>query len=397
MPHDNVSRPATPRSADSHISTGDGKASSRSPLQVGFLPFWIENPYQEKLKEKLEPLGISVSRLGRSGVSVLARLLRDRPRIIHLHWLDPLYDSPRAFISFIKLTGSISILSLLQLTGTRIVWTAHNLQKHENRNARIDRLCTAFVARSADAVIAHCPSAKSMIVDEFDLPDADRVHVVPHGNYCDTYSNDVSPAAARELLDLSPDELVFLFLGRVRPYKGVLDMIRAFRRLDRAKARLIIAGKPLNDESRREIKQAIAGDERIRFFAGFVADEDVEVYMNACNAVVLPYRDVFTSGAAILAMSFDRACIAPDLGCMTDWFEDGGAILYRAEDPDGLQKSMNEAAGDPARLESMGLRNGRLARQWSWEHVADETNRIYRLVANDGRADPKGDKKTTPR
>lgn len=355
----------------------DATAPETKTLRAAFLPFWIENPYQSRLSEELGKLGCEIVALSSSGMTVLRRVLSERPKVIHLHWLDPLYESKHPFASMLKLAGSIAFLWFLRATGTRFVWTAHNLTKHENKMRRLDRACTSAIVSLSHAVIAHCESAKSALIAEFTLGKPEKVHVIPHGNYCDIYQNTVSRTAARGQLGIAENQSVFLFLGRVRPYKGVLEMISAFRRHDAPDAVLLIAGKPLNEAAETEIRTAIGDDRRIHFHPGFVADRDVQIYMNACDAVVLPYQNVFTSGAAVLAMSFGRACIAPRLGCMVDWFEDDGALLYDAADTDGLYHSLRRALMPDARLEEMGARNERLARQWSWQTVAALTLDAY--------------------
>lgn len=366
------------------VSSGRPDLGRRS-LRVAFLPLWLRNPYQARLGQELALLGVGMRRLGRTAGSAVIRFSLDRPQILHVHWLHPFYESRNKFFSVLKLSYSILGLAVLKSLGVKIVWTAHNLKHHEGSNALMDRICTRFVIRFSHAIIAHCNSAKRQIVDEFRGARADKVHVIPHGNYCDAYENVIDLRAARERLGIPLESTVFLFLGQVRPYKGVLEMVEAFRATDTADALLIIAGKPLSEDEATVIRQRIDGDKRIRFVPGFVPEEEIQVYMNGSDVVVLPYRNIFTSGAAVLAMSFGRACIAPRLGCMTDWFGDGGAFLYGAEDDSGLKRSMEMAIEHRVELPGMGRRNASVAAEWSWERVAGDTLRVYRSVT--GRAE----------
>ncbi|WP_242482112.1 glycosyltransferase, partial [Trichormus variabilis] len=64
--------------------------------------------------------------------------------------------------------------------------------------------------------------------------------------------------------------------------------------------------------------QKIDNEPNIKFIPGFVPSEKLQIYLNACDVVVFPYRDILTSGAVMLAMSFGRACIAPRKGCIAE-------------------------------------------------------------------------------
>jgi glycosyltransferase involved in cell wall biosynthesis len=89
----------------------------------------------------------------------------------------------------------------------------------------------------------------------------------------------------------------------------------------------MFAGRPINESITKEIALAIDGDLRIKFLPGYVADDDVQVHLNACDVYVLPYQRVLTSGAAVLAMSFGKPCIAPRTGCVTDILKEEGAFF----------------------------------------------------------------------
>jgi glycosyltransferase involved in cell wall biosynthesis len=94
--------------------------------------------------------------------------------------------------------------------------------------------------------------------------------------------------------------------------------------------------------------------------------------------VVFPYRDILTSGAVILAMSFGRACIAPAIGCIVDVLDEHGAILYDPDRPDGLRQALASAMTDGQRLQEMGAYNLQRARVWSWDGIAQQTAEVYR-------------------
>ncbi len=152
----------------------------------------------------------------------------------------------------------------------------------------------------------------------------------------------------------------------------------AFAALNHKEVELVIAGKTRDDGSSELIRRRCAGHPRIMYQPGFVADDDIQTYMNACDAVVLPYRDILTSGAVILAMSFGRACIAPRMGCIAETLDEKGAFIYEPEDSDGLLNAMKRAIERKADLSAMGEHNRRLAAPWGWDRIAGMTLDVYR-------------------
>ena len=137
--------------------------------------------------------------------------------------------------------------------------------------------------------------------------------------------------------------MTFLFLGEVRYYKGVLELIDAFQLLDSENVQLIIAGRPYNNKIVDEIKTRINGRKHIHAILKFIPDDELQIYINASDIMVYPYRDIFTSGGILLAMSFGKPIIAPCIGCITDTLDNDGSFLYDPEQQDGLLRAMRKA------------------------------------------------------
>ncbi|MHC4224554.1 MAG: glycosyltransferase, partial [Planctomycetota bacterium] len=138
---------------------------------------------------------------------------------------------------------------------------------------------------------------------------------------------------------------------------------------------LLIAGK---QEGGQPLEELLVDVEGARYDAGFVPEKRVQLYMRASDVVVLPYRDILTSGAAVLASTFARACIAPHFGCMRDALHPSGAFFYDPGRADALRGAMREAHRHRPELDGMGERNRALVEQWPWSEVARRTAALYR-------------------
>lgn len=347
-------------------------------LKTIFVPLFLEiNPYQKQLSEHLIKLGVQVQGVDKRKIFLPTAVNQWSPNILHIHWLHTFFKAPNTTQSLFRLVKFVSGLIILRIMGVKIVWTAHNLKIHENLYPLLDEICAFVIVRLAHAVIAHCEAAKCEIATTLRLKNKDKIFVVPHGNYIGCYENTLDQGEARKALNIPNSNLVFLFLGLIRPYKGVFELLEAFKQLHRNEVQLVIAGKVWNDELSEQVRQKTESHDNIKFMPGFVPDAQIQVYMNACDVVVFPYRDVLTSGAVILAMSFGRTCIAPRMGCIGEILDNSGAFLYDPNLEEGLFQAMNRAVENSADLLRMGEYNKQLADQWSWNHVAQKTLNVY--------------------
>ena len=352
-------------------------AASRHEPRVSFVPRYLHDPYTTQLEKHLEHRGVRMVDLGAGLRSMLWTMVRRRPEIIHLHWLDPFFLASNRTWAIVKLAAFMFAILGLRLFGRKMVWTAHNLRCHEPKSRRLDWLCTRFVVRNAHAIIAHCPAARRAVGLEFDLRDSSKIFIVPHGNFSGVYQNRVSRSDARRKLSIAEHKFLFLFIGQIRPYKGALELVEAFREIPCGDAQLLLAGKPLSDEWARTVAERCHSDPRIMFCAGFVEPDDIQVHMNAADVVVFPYRDILTSGAVVLAMSFGKACIAPRIGCIPETLDANGGFLYAHGDPDGLKKALQMAIDRRGELPAMGERNRHVTEDWDWDRIAEMTHAVY--------------------
>lgn len=351
--------------------------SKRRAISACFVPFYEDNPYQRELAKGLAAEGIEVSpRPWLRGMA--AEWLRGgfRPAVLHLHWLPAIPPGLRGGVKAVAFAMRLWVLKAL---GTRVVWTVHNLYNHEAGSKDAERWVTRRVLGAASRVIVHGGSAVQLIEREFGAQPAGKVAVVPHGSYRGVYPEGVPGGEARARLGLRGDQRVMLFLGNIRPYKGVGELVDAFLAHEDPLARLVIAGRVKRPEDLALLEEKVGGDPRVMLRPGFVEDDQLQVYLGAADIVVFPYRDVLTSGAVVLAMSFGRACLAPRLGCIPDVLDEAGAILYDPDDPaGGLRAAVATAFEEAEGLGGMGSHNLAKAESWNWGRIGGLTAAVYR-------------------
>jgi beta-1,4-mannosyltransferase len=347
-------------------------------LKVFFLPWFEKNSYQQNLADALGRSGVEVVRCGQSRLFPVLRSLRrhGRPDVVHLHWLSPFVVSRLRAWGVVASGLFLAELLLLQRLGVRIVWTVHNLFEHQKRDTAHERRVYRRVAALCDALVVHCQASRAVVAETYGVADADRrIAVVPHGDYRRNFPDEVDEAAARQRLGIAPASFVYLFFGMVRPNKGIEELIDAFASVDDPTAVLLVVGWSWDPVLTDAIRLAARRDARIRLELRYIEAENVQYYMRAANAVVLPFSEIFTSGSAVLAMGFQRALVVPRIGCLPEYVDSRGGIVYDPR-PGALLEALRAIAR--ADCSAMGRHNGERAMRFDWESIALRTARHYR-------------------
>jgi glycosyltransferase involved in cell wall biosynthesis len=271
-------------------------------------------------------------------------------------------------------------LATYKANGGRLVYTVHNLGQHEGEAGWAEAEGLRRLLQQVDAVHVHAEYLKPEL--EARLPPLRPAPVVtiPHGNYVTWYPNEVSRQAARERLEAGKAGVIYLFLGMIRPFKGLEELVPAFRQLADPRAMLWIAGQSRPPDYARTVAQLAAADGRIRWHPQFVPDDQLQNWMNAADVVVLPYRHTTTSGASMLAFSFGKPIIAPALPAFRELMA-GRPFLGELYDPasaDGLRLALERARD----VDWQACRQAILewAGQFDWQTIGRRFSDLYGQV-----------------
>ena len=348
-------------------------------MRVVVIPHY-NNPYQDELAKALAKHSVTTHYAEVFPLFSIIKASRKywKPDVVHVHWTDCLLMGSSKLISLIRSTTFILEIMLIKLLRIRLVWTIHNIVSHESPYPSLELFYNRLLARFADTIFVHSQFVMDEVIRKYKIR-RDAITIIPHGNYINCYPNVISRDAAREKLGITPDIVLFLFLGLIRPYKGVMDLVDAFEQIDNKRAHLIIAGRPLDEEIARQITTRCHGMNTITTRLEMVPDEEVQVYMNAADVVVFPYKRILTSGALLLAMSFGKAIIAPAIGFIPDVLDEKGSIIYSPPETAALRDAMARAViPTPDKLAEMGHHNFILAQKCDWEDIAKVTLEIYK-------------------
>jgi len=254
-----------------------------------------------------------------------ARRAADTADLVHAHWL------PSGVIAMS--TGKPFVLQLWG-TDVELARRARNLARAVVRRARIVICASRALAADADALGAR------------------EVRVIPSGV-------DVPAGVGAEA---SPPEV--LYVGRLSPEKGVLDLVAAADGM-----KLVVAGDgPLR--------------ERVPGALGFVPHHQLSALYARAAVVACPSRREGFGVACAEAMAHGRPVVASSVGGLLDLVVDGRTgVLVPPGDPERLRAALQHLLDDASLRREMGeAARARAEELLSWERVTSATLAAYGAI-----------------
>ena len=340
-----------------------------------------QNPYNALIYSAMREQGVQVSEY------YGGRWLLGQQDVFHIHWPESAFNHGLVG-AWLTSRVLLTAMDRLRRQGTRCIWTAHNLAAHERRFPKAEaRAWRAFNAR-LDGFISLTSYGLGAARERF--PELREVpgFVVAHPHFRGAYPDVLTRAQARSALGIAPDARVVAYLGRILEYKNVPELVRVFLQTVAGSAasdarpwQLLVAGQPRSPTQTAQVTAACAGDPRVRLWLRHIANEELQLFLRAADLVVLPYREIFNSGTALLALSFDRPVLMPssptslDLreSCGDDWVH-----VYDSLSPEVLRATLEAVERLPERNAVPGLR-ARDPQLIAAQHVA-----AYRSVIERG-------------
>jgi beta-1,4-mannosyltransferase len=209
---------------------------------------------------------------------------------------------------------------------TRFIWVVHNAVPHDTKKSA--PFLTRSFLRSVDGIIFLSSYSRDFIGSLY--PETRRLNslVTVHGHYRDAT---VTPLTARPI---PTHEVKLAYIGLVRPYKNVETLVDAATRV--SGLQLVVSGMVMDRSLGDALLARAAHAEHITLDLRDtpLGDAKFEEIVDSADAVVLPYRDILNSGAALFALSRNRPILAPNIGSLPELRETVGSewiYLYHGE------------------------------------------------------------------
>ncbi len=267
---------------------------------------------------------------------------------------------------------------LLRSKHPPVVAVVHNPSDHDAGPQQ--RLAARSVLGRCQALFAHASLLERTLAEAYPI--------VPTASY------PIPPTAisvlpkrdeARDALGLPGRRRVALFLGMIRPYKGVDLLLEAFAGLHAdSDWLLVVAGEPwgaLGGALERQARR-LGIEDRVRWRLGWVPEAEVPTLLAAVDVVVLPYRSGSQSAVAPLALGAGVPVLSTAVGGLPEVVRHGvnGWLVAPnsvAELADALEKL------DRSRLAALAERASENRDRLTWNGYAETVEGLLERVVDE--------------
>lgn len=315
-----------------------------------------DNPFVPLLIQSLSP-GITVRSFG------WKRAFLSNYDVLHIHWPEHILRGGSSFKVAAKCFLFVALLLRNRIIGVSHVRNVHNLNPHESQ--------AKLVQATIGAWERSCRVTVYLSETSTPVSSKGREYVtILHGDY----------APFVKSLDLAPAEPIpgrILMFGLIRRYKGVEQLISAFRELPPASnPSLRIIGAAISPDYASELTELASTTPGVHLDLRTQNDLELADEILRADFIVLPYQQVYNSGAALLTLSLGRRIIVTDSPTMRSLQEEMGPGWVTCLDTwtgDSLASALSVEAPSDERP-NLGKRD--------WPSIGAEYSAIYFRLAS---------------
>lgn len=260
---------------------------------------------------------------------IIKTALQFRPDFFHFDWIESFYF--RKFIGFTLLSIPIFFIQLWicrHLLKIKITWTLHNQIPHDKRQIKIKKLVQRGFAKMSYFIRVLSPQSIDSAAAQLKV-ETSKIVFVGTGSFTDYYPDDTILDDAYKITGISKGKRILLNLGSIKPYKGIIELIDAFKQIKPVDTILLIAGKSYDQEYLMQIKKHIGQD--IILHERFIPPNEVQFYYKIADFVVLPFLEIENSGSVIMAMGFKKPIIAPNSNIINYRLKNQKELIYEGD------------------------------------------------------------------
>jgi teichuronic acid biosynthesis glycosyltransferase TuaC len=235
---------------------------------------------------------------------------------------------------------------------------------------------------NADRVIAVSSGLKNALVEEHGL-EPERITVLPNGVDVARFAPSArSEAEARlGLHDTAPH---IVYVGAIAQSKGIAHLLRAIHRLRQERScpvQLTLVGQGEYETAARALARELDIADAVAF-AGQRPNEEIPIWINASDVVVLPSLSEGFGVVLVEAMACGRPVVATTCGGPQDIVTSETGILVPPADDAALAQALLEVLRDGDRFPPERVRQ-RALDNYAYDRIVSRMTAVYEEVLRD--------------
>ena len=280
--------------------------------------------------------------------------------ILHLHWLDRFYRASSWFKSAVKRALLVILIIRIMLFKTPVVWTVHNKQPHE---------IITKIEEKFNLMMMKIIKSRVFLVSDPDF-NLKLDFVIPHGNY------DCEVLSIKNYL--AYDQYSVICIGFLRPSKNIVNLIQNFP--SQSSFKLTVAGEAISQEYLENIRDACTNKLDVILHDKRLSNEELLLSYKKSFCSIIPYVNVYNSGAALFALSVPRPVIATDSQSMRELQTEVGSLWLQLIPQDFNSQDIQQALQKLRNSGMLRQLKSPLSEKRQWKRIGEAYFDAYQSI-----------------
>lgn len=328
-----------------------------------------------------------------SSINIIFLALKFKIKILDIQYIYGLYggSNRRLLGYFISAYTIISLLVLCQLFKIRSVLTMHSIiQDLTNESVLNEMKNYSYLNKSIHIFnkLIVLLSSSTVVLSDLqysllkDFPVVYKLHLIHHG------------IDSLNLKQESHPDFTFSYIGMIRPNKGVLVLLDAFKKISEKynKVKLFILGgvgdslfyeyEHYFQTVKMKIKE-LQSDYNVEFHEGWIEEKEILKVLKFTDTIVFPYIDNANeiSGAAFTYASSGIPFVCSDIPRFNSSFSNNEtAVFFKCCSSNELFMAMEEIMNNRKLRDRISSNLKAMSEKYNWEENAKEYYKIYRSL-----------------
>ncbi|MBM7703977.1 glycosyltransferase [Metabacillus iocasae] len=284
--------------------------------------------------------------------------------VVHAHYVFP--------------TGLLA-LAYKKLFGKRMIVTAHggDIDRMAQKSPRIRRLTTQIL-QEADHVIAVGHELHQTIHEEFGVS-KEKLSIINMGVNRQVFAP-MDKQKARQIVTLSQDEKMILFVGNLIRQKGLIELVEAYEKVKERmpEASLYLIGATKDVHFRKELEEIIQarGLNDVHIMDA-LSQKEIATWMNAADLFVLPSHIEGFGLVALEAMSCHTPVVGTRVGGLRYLLADDAGVLVEPQNPHSLAEGIINVLENESFVEHLIENGEKQAQKNDQEQLIQRVLEVY--------------------
>ena len=240
-------------------------------------------------------------------------------------------------------------------------------------NDKRDAILTMLNNSAAITVVSN--DLKRVLVDE--KFEAEKITVIPNGVDSSQFKL-LDRDKCRQQLDVSLQQKIILYVGRLSEEKGVDSLLRAFAQLEKDPHLFLylVGDGPLNKHLQTVAKE-LSVDDRV-VFVGKVDHQAVSLWMGACDYFTLASLREGCPNVILESLGSGRPVIASNVGAIPDVVTENSGILFEPQNIESITQAFERAFEKNWDHREIA----ESVKSLSWESAADKYLKVFESASS---------------